>query len=196
MFPLARRCRGYIRIQMKYTRLEILGSMIFLSLILNIYSINRVFHCSTNLPATEVKTLTTLISKFHHDPISTIQRSKKALEKLKILLNSVMSSHDQPWIWSPTAQYPSVPYQPTSLSDENIPKPIHNIPIVPQSVNDEINRVCQRLNQANKNGGEIWCKLFRKCYADTLATTATLLDDNSTYIITGDIDLMWLRDSR
>ncbi len=193
MFVLTRRCRGYIRTQMKYTRLEILGSMIFFSLILNIYSVNRVFHCSTNLPsATEVK----LLISESHEPISTIERSKKALEKLKILLNSVMSSTDQPWIWSPTSQYPSVPYQPTSLFNQTIPKPIHNIPRVPQSVQDEINRVCQRLNQANKNGGEIWCKLFRKCYADTLATTTILLDDNSTFIITGDIDLMWLRDSR
>ncbi len=192
MFPLVRRCRGYFRIQMKYTRLEILGSIIFLSLILNIYSINRVFHRSVNLPTIEVKPL-----MFEpRDPISTIERSRKALEKLKVLLNSVISSTDQPWIWSPTSQYPSVPYQPTSLSNQKIPKPIQNIPSVPQSVKDEINRVCQRLNRANKEGGEIWCKLFTKCYADTLATTTTLLDDNSTYIITGDIDLMWLRDSR
>ena len=192
MFPLARRCRGYIRIQMKYTRLEILGLMIFFSLLLNIYSINRVSHRSVILPATEISPL-----NFEpRDPISTIERSRRALEKLKVLLNSVISSTDQPWIWSPTSQYPSVPYQPTSLLNEKIPKPIQNIPIVPQSVKDEIDRVCQRLNRANKDGGEIWCKLFSKCYADTLATTTTLLDDNSTFIITGDIDLMWLRDSR
>jgi hypothetical protein len=185
---------------MKYTRLEIICLMIFLSLILNIFSMNRIFHCSSILSSSnQVKTVT-IISKskdLNNHPISTIERSRKALEKFKILLNNVMSSNDQPWIWSPTAQYPSVPYQPTSLLNQNIPKVIHNnISIVPQSVKNEINRVCQRLHKANKIGGKIWCKLFEKCYADTLATTTTLLDDNSTYIITGDIDLMWLRDSR
>jgi meiotically up-regulated gene 157 (Mug157) protein len=178
---------------MKYIRLEIICLMIFLSLILNIFSINRIFHCSSLLPSNEITHTITIISKT--SPLSTIERSKKALEKLKILLNNVISSNDQPWIWSPTDQYPSVPYQPTSLLNQIIPKPITNIPLVPQSVKDEINRVCQRLKQANKIGGDIWCKLFEKCYADTLATTTTLLDDNSTYIITGDIDLMWLRDS-
>jgi meiotically up-regulated gene 157 (Mug157) protein len=127
--------------------------------------------------------------------MSTIERSRNALEKLKQLLNSVMSPNDQPWIWTPTSEYPSVPYQPTSLLNQHIPKSIHNREIVPQSVRNEINRVCQQLKKANQIGGEIWCKLFTKCYADTLATTTTLLDDNSTYIITGDIDLMWLRDS-
>jgi len=132
----------------------------------------------------------------NNDPISTIERSKKALEKLKMLLSSVMSSNAESWIWSPSSEYPSVPYQPSSLLNQNIPKPIHNDKIIPESVHNEINRVCQRLNKAEKFGGEIWCKLFEKCYSDTIARTTTLLDDNSTFIITGDIDLMWLRDSR
>jgi len=183
-----------MRTRTKSTRLEAIGLMIFISLLINIFSINRIFHCSTTSSSSnEIKTLPI---NPHNDPISTVERSRKALEKLKLLLNSVMSSNDQPWIWLPSAQYPSVPYQPTSLSNQHIPKSIHNNTILPQSVKDEINRVCQRLNKTNKNGGEIWCKLFTKCYADTLATTTTLLDDDSTYIITGDIDLMWLRDSR
>lgn len=187
-----------MRTRIKYTPLEIIGVMIFVSLILNILSINRIFHCSSfsSLPEGKSLTISSNPKDWNNQPISTIERSRKALEKLKILLNSVMSSNDQPWIWSPTAEYPSVPYQPSSLANQRIPKPIQNVPIVPQSVKDEINRVCQRLNNAEKIGGEIWCKLFTKCYADTLATTTTLLDDNSTYIITGDIDLMWLRDSR
>lgn len=150
--------------------------MIFLSLTLNIYWVSRPFQST--------------------GPVSTIERSKKALERLRILLNSVTPTNAQPWIWFPTSQYPSVPYQPTPLSQENIPRPLAHLSVVPQSVNDEIDRVCQRLNRANTTRGETWCKLFRKCYADTLATTTTLLDDNTTYIITGDIDLMWLRDSR
>jgi hypothetical protein len=188
-----------IRTRTKYTRLEIICFMILISLTFNIFSINRIFQCSSSSSLTDEgkPTFITLKSKdSSNDPISTVERSRRALEKLKILLTSVMSSNDKPWIWSPSVQYPSVPYQPTSLSNHSIPKSLHTNKILPQSVNDEINRVCQRLTKANKTGGEIWCKLFTKCYADTLATTTTLLDDDSTYIITGDIDLMWLRDSR
>lgn len=176
------------RIRAKYTRLEVIGLIISISLLINIFSINRLFQCSS--VSNDIKTMSI---NSNNEPISTVERSRKALEKLKILLNSVMSPNDKPWIWLPTAEYQSVPYQPTSLSNQHIPKSINNGTILPQSVKNEINRVCQRLN---KVGGEIWCKLFTKCYADTLATTTTLLDDNSTYIITGDIDLMWLRDSR
>ncbi|CAF1289345.1 unnamed protein product [Adineta steineri] len=178
------------RTWMRHTRLEVIGVMILISLLINIFSIHRIFQCSST---DEIKPLTIINSNY--SPISTIERSKKALENLKSLLKSVMSPNDQPWIWLPTKDYPSVPYQPTSISNQHIPKPIHTNTVVPQSVKDEINRVCQRLTKANKIGGEIWCKLFTKCYADTLATTTTLLDDNTSYIITGDIDLMWLRDS-
>lgn len=37
--------------------------------------------------------------------------------------------------------------------------------------------------------------IFKNCYFSTLATTATLLDDGTTFLITGDIAAMWLRDS-
>ncbi|CAF0991309.1 unnamed protein product [Rotaria sordida] len=131
----------------------------------------------------------------NNNPLSTIERSTMALEKLKELLASVMSSNDQPWIWIPTEQYPSVPYQPTSLLNQHIPKPLYNNTDLPKSVKNEVNRVCKRLTQANETGGKIWCELFKNSYTDTLATTTTILDDNTTFIITGDIDLMWLRDS-
>ena len=170
---------------MKYKRLEIFASMICLSLTLNIYSITRL---SRDTAIDEMNTWTP-------SPISTIERSKNALNKLQTLMNRVRSPNSQPWIWSPTEQYPSVPYQPTLPGQERVPQPIGNRSIVPTSVNDEIHRVCQRLIRANATRGDIWCQLFRKCYADTLATTTTLLDDQTTYIITGDIDLMWLRDS-
>ena len=130
-------------------------------------------------------------------PMSTLERSAKALEKLKYLLASVSSSTDEPWIWTPGKDYPSVPYQPSSLSKQSaIPKVISNLKNLPQSVLNEADRVCKQLLQADEVGGKIWCKLFNRTYTDTLATTTQLLDDGSTYIITGDIDLMWLRDSR
>lgn len=36
---------------------------------------------------------------------------------------------------------------------------------------------------------------FRQCFLNTLETTVQLLDDGSTFVITGDIPAMWLRDS-
>lgn len=38
-------------------------------------------------------------------------------------------------------------------------------------------------------------RTFRNCYLNTLTTTTSLLDDGTTFIITGDIAAMWLRDS-
>lgn len=37
--------------------------------------------------------------------------------------------------------------------------------------------------------------LFRNCYPNTLDTTTRIEDDGSTYVFTGDIPAMWLRDS-
>jgi meiotically up-regulated gene 157 (Mug157) protein len=37
--------------------------------------------------------------------------------------------------------------------------------------------------------------LFRQCYLNTLESTVNLLDDGTTFVITGDIPAMWLRDS-
>jgi uncharacterized protein len=38
-------------------------------------------------------------------------------------------------------------------------------------------------------------RLFRQCYPNTLETTTELLDDGTTFVFTGDIPAMWLRDS-
>ncbi len=38
-------------------------------------------------------------------------------------------------------------------------------------------------------------ELFASCYLNTLDTSVELLDDGTTYIVTGDIPAMWLRDS-
>ncbi len=39
------------------------------------------------------------------------------------------------------------------------------------------------------------CEMFRKCYLNTLETTVKYDDDGNVFIITGDIEAMWLRDS-
>ncbi|GGD47310.1 glycoside hydrolase family 125 protein [Paenibacillus nasutitermitis] len=38
-------------------------------------------------------------------------------------------------------------------------------------------------------------KLFHNCFPNTLETTTKLLDDGTTFVLTGDIPAMWLRDS-
>ncbi|CAF2914026.1 unnamed protein product [Rotaria sp. Silwood2] len=199
------RCQGYhircfrclpklIRRRKIHQIVEFLCLLIGISFIINILPITDLFQSSTSSKSQQ-SIISSISEDYENDTLSTIERSTRALEKLKKLLASVMSSNDQPWIWIPTEQYPSVPYQPTSLLNQSIPKSLYKVTNLPEAVKNEINRVCKRLIQANLTGGNIWCKLFNNSYADTLVTTTTILDDNTTYIITGDIDLMWLRDS-
>ena len=62
----------------------------------------------------------------------------------------------------------------------------------PKSVKDEIDRVCSVLQE---KGRDYLCKMFRQTYPNTLETTTSILEDNTVYVITGDIGLMWMRDS-
>ncbi|CAF1071119.1 unnamed protein product [Rotaria sp. Silwood1] len=199
------RCREYyircyrclpkpIRRRKLYQIVQFLCVLIVITFIFNILPITDFFQSSI-LSKSQQIVISSTSEDSKNDTLSTIERSTRALEKLKNLLASVMSPNDQPWIWIPTEQYPSVPYQPTLLLNQSIPKLLYKVTDLPKSVKNEISRVCKRLTQAHETGGKIWCQLFKNCYADTLATTTTILDDNTTFIITGDIDLMWLRDS-
>lgn len=38
-------------------------------------------------------------------------------------------------------------------------------------------------------------QMFMQCFPNTLETTTRLLDDGTTFVFTGDIPAMWLRDS-
>ncbi|MCO7151638.1 glycoside hydrolase family 125 protein [Vagococcus lutrae] len=62
------------------------------------------------------------------------------------------------------------------------------IPASVQSFMDHINSLTQ---QDNPNWGEI----FSKCFANTLLTTVKRQEDGTTFLLTGDIPAMWLRDS-
>ncbi len=44
-------------------------------------------------------------------------------------------------------------------------------------------------------GDEKLAAMFEQCYTNTLDTTVKRMDDGTTYVITGDINAMWLRDS-
>lgn len=40
-----------------------------------------------------------------------------------------------------------------------------------------------------------WGKVFETCFTDTLDNTVTVLEDGTSFVLTGDIPAMWLRDS-
>lgn len=66
------------------------------------------------------------------------------------------------------------------------------VSLVPPEVAEEKQRVCGVLRS---KGRAKLADMFDKCYANTLETTVKLWDDNTTFVITGDIHDMWLRDS-
>ncbi|MEQ7217105.1 glycoside hydrolase family 125 protein [Vagococcus fluvialis] len=62
---------------------------------------------------------------------------------------------------------------------------------VPTSVQAFMDNIKERTQQDNPAWGDI----FSNCFANTLLTTVKRLDDDTTFILTGDIPAMWLRDS-
>ena len=58
------------------------------------------------------------------------------------------------------------------------------------SVNSLILKVKEKLKDDIKLG-----EMFEKCFLNTINTTIKRIDDNTTYVFTGDIPAMWLRDS-
>ena len=63
-----------------------------------------------------------------------------------------------------------------------------NILEVPEIVIQTADMIADKLDEKLK-------KTFKNCYLSTLATTTSLLKDGTTFVVTGDIAAMWLRDS-
>ena len=61
-----------------------------------------------------------------------------------------------------------------------------------QLLQEEIDRVCSIFE---RHGEQKLSLLFRNCYPNTFETTAKPEEDGTTYVFTGDIPAMWLRDS-
>lgn len=59
-----------------------------------------------------------------------------------------------------------------------------------ESVKNLIQTVQEKLKDDSKLG-----KMFENCYANTLDTTVKRMEDGTSFVITGDIPAMWLRDS-
>ncbi|MFD0958146.1 glycoside hydrolase family 125 protein [Paenibacillus chungangensis] len=66
---------------------------------------------------------------------------------------------------------------------------IPHLPL-PQAVEEAIAEAERRLAHRPKLS-----RLFRNCFPNTLETTTKLLEDGTTFVLTGDIPAMWLRDS-
>ncbi|CAI6079634.1 glycoside hydrolase family 125 protein [Cohnella sp. JJ-181] len=64
------------------------------------------------------------------------------------------------------------------------------ISALPSSIRDFLDQADRRLAHRPKLQ-----RLFRNCFPNTLETTTKLLDDGTTFVFTGDIPAMWLRDS-
>ena len=61
---------------------------------------------------------------------------------------------------------------------------------LPQSMQNLIKQVEEKLGDDQQ-----LIQMFKNCYTNTLDTTVKKMDDGTTYVITGDIPAMWLRDS-
>ena len=62
--------------------------------------------------------------------------------------------------------------------------------VLPQAVEDVLEEARRKLSHRPK-----LLQQFLNCYPNTLQTTVKPLDDGTTFVITGDIPAMWLRDS-
>ncbi|KAA8815742.1 metal-independent alpha-mannosidase [Bifidobacterium callitrichos] len=70
------------------------------------------------------------------------------------------------------------------------PKVAHDAAI-PRSVADFMHRITDLCGAEHAD----WAENFNACFANTLATTVRRHDDGTTFLVTGDIPAMWLRDS-
>jgi meiotically up-regulated gene 157 (Mug157) protein len=61
---------------------------------------------------------------------------------------------------------------------------------LPQAIRDVLEEAEKKLAHRPK-----LLRLFKNCFPNTLETTTKLLEDGTTFVITGDIPAMWLRDS-
>ncbi|QDK71009.1 glycoside hydrolase family 125 protein [Lactococcus protaetiae] len=64
-------------------------------------------------------------------------------------------------------------------------------PIIPKSVTDFMNEITNLCGKEHKD----WAVNFNQSFSNTLETTVRRYDDGSTFLLTGDIPAMWLRDS-
>ena len=62
---------------------------------------------------------------------------------------------------------------------------------IPKSVTNLINEISQLCGEYHPG----WAEVFENVYSNTLLTTIKRISEDDTYVLTGDIPAMWLRDS-
>ena len=62
---------------------------------------------------------------------------------------------------------------------------------IPASVQEFMDRITDLCGEEHAD----WARNFTACFANTLTTTVRRHDDGTTFVLTGDIPAMWLRDS-
>ncbi len=62
--------------------------------------------------------------------------------------------------------------------------------ILPECIDQKVNEVRAALAHRPE-----LARMFAECFPNTFATTIDCLADDTTFVITGDIPAMWLRDS-
>ena len=62
---------------------------------------------------------------------------------------------------------------------------------VPKSVATFMETITEKCGEAHQD----WAKNFQAAFANTLLTTVKRQEDGTTFLLTGDIPAMWLRDS-
>lgn len=60
-----------------------------------------------------------------------------------------------------------------------------------KAIDSEVKRVCENYLKDDEKLSE----LFKNCYPNTMDTTVKRISDKDTFVITGDIPAMWMRDS-
>lgn len=60
--------------------------------------------------------------------------------------------------------------------------------ILPEIVTQTVDQIADSLDESLR-------ETFKRCYVNTFATTTNILGDGTTFVFTGDIAAMWLRDS-
>ncbi|RBP98680.1 metal-independent alpha-mannosidase [Bifidobacterium aemilianum] len=64
-----------------------------------------------------------------------------------------------------------------------------------QDIPASVSAFMQRMDDLCGSGHRAWAQVFQEAFANTLLTTVKRQDDGTTFLLTGDIPAMWLRDS-
>lgn len=62
-------------------------------------------------------------------------------------------------------------------------------------ISENVYKFIEEISERAQADNPKWGKIFKECFLDTLEKTARVNEDGTTFVLTGDIPAMWLRDS-